>query len=221
MRFSGLFLIATTALPLSACFVTHEEIAANDDAGCRSAGLKPTTPANIKSRCANPSAAFALPDDLADVLRRSQPNSKVMTATQCDLGASKVESFGLVVHPEKGDPLGAVIASKRGGNWEVSELPLRAEGRIGFVNNFLGYFWTDDEGFSKEFRLLCTRIPNGEEYISVKAHGEFVGQFKKVKDPKINHLCFHADDIYNSWVCFSLAPNESSPKISYVQFNAD
>jgi len=220
MRFSRLLLVVAAALPLGACFVTHEEIAANDDAACRSAGLKPGTPAYIKSRCANPSAAFELPDDLSDVLKRSQPNSKVLTATQCDLGASKVESFGLVVHLGKSaNPLGAAIASKRGENWEVSELPLEAEGRSGGARNFLGDFWRN-EGFSKVFKLLCTRIPNDKEYINFKSNGELIGQFKKVNNHRIKHLCFAASDAYNNWVCFSSAPNESSPTISYVQLNA-
>jgi hypothetical protein len=175
----------------------------------------------LMALCANPSAAFELPDDLADVLKRSQPNSKVLAATQCDLGASKVESFGLVLHLGKSeDSLGAVIASKHGKNWEVSQLPLEASGRSGFVRNFLEDFWSN-EGFSKYFSLLCTRIPNDNGRISLKANGELIGQFKKEKEPKIKHLCFAASNTYNSWVCFSLAPNEPSPKISYVQFNAD
>jgi hypothetical protein len=171
--------------------------------------------------CAHPSAAFELPGDLADVLQRSQPNSKVLAATQCDLGASQVESFGLVLHLGEGaNPLGAAIASKHGKNWEVAQLPLNAEGRSGKMTNFLEDFW-NNEGFSKYFNLLCTRIPNDNERISLHANGELIGQFKKVKEPKIKHLCFAASNAYNSWVCFSLAPNESSPKLSYVQFNAD
>ena len=54
MRFSRLLLIMAAALPLSACFMTGEEIAAreaaNDDASCRTAGLKPGTPAYAKCR---------------------------------------------------------------------------------------------------------------------------------------------------------------------------
>jgi hypothetical protein len=38
-------MIVAAALPLSACFTTPEQIAADDDAACRSAGLKPGTPA--------------------------------------------------------------------------------------------------------------------------------------------------------------------------------
>jgi hypothetical protein len=88
------------------------------------------------------------------------------------------------------------------------------------MTNFLEDFWSN-KGFSKDFNLLCTRISNENERINLNANGELIGQFKKVKDPKIKHLCFAASNVYNSWVCFSLAPNESSPKISYVQFNAD
>jgi hypothetical protein len=50
MRFSRLLLVVVAALPLCACFMTAEEIAANDDARCRSAGLKPGTPAYAKCR---------------------------------------------------------------------------------------------------------------------------------------------------------------------------
>jgi hypothetical protein len=49
-QFSRLLLVVAAALPLGACFVTAEEIAANDDAACRSAGLKPGTPAYAKCR---------------------------------------------------------------------------------------------------------------------------------------------------------------------------
>jgi hypothetical protein len=49
-QFSRLLLVVAAALPLGACFVTAEEIAANDDAACRSAGLKPGTPAYVKCR---------------------------------------------------------------------------------------------------------------------------------------------------------------------------
>jgi hypothetical protein len=49
-HFSRLLLIVAVALPLGACFVTAEQIAANDDAACRSAGLKPGTPAYVKCR---------------------------------------------------------------------------------------------------------------------------------------------------------------------------
>jgi len=45
MRFSRLLLVVAAALPLSACFTTAEQIAADDDAACRSAGLKRGTPA--------------------------------------------------------------------------------------------------------------------------------------------------------------------------------
>jgi hypothetical protein len=50
MHFSRLLLIVAAALPLSACFMTAEEIAANDHAVCRSAGLKPGTPAYVRCR---------------------------------------------------------------------------------------------------------------------------------------------------------------------------
>jgi hypothetical protein len=50
MRFSRLLMVVAVALPLSACFTTAEQIAANDDAACRSAGLKPGTPAYAKCR---------------------------------------------------------------------------------------------------------------------------------------------------------------------------
>jgi hypothetical protein len=49
-HFSRLLLIVAVALPLGACFVTAEQIAANDDAACRSAGLKRGTPAYVKCR---------------------------------------------------------------------------------------------------------------------------------------------------------------------------
>jgi hypothetical protein len=49
-HFSRLPLIVAAALPLGACFLTPEQIAANDDAACRSAGLKPGTPAYVKCR---------------------------------------------------------------------------------------------------------------------------------------------------------------------------
>src|SRR5262245_46601180 len=52
MRFSRLLLIVAVALPLGACFhtLTPEEVAAEDDAACRSAGLKPGTPPYAKCR---------------------------------------------------------------------------------------------------------------------------------------------------------------------------
>jgi hypothetical protein len=49
MHFLRLLLIVAAALPLGACFQTAEQIAANDDAACRSAG-KPGTPAYAKCR---------------------------------------------------------------------------------------------------------------------------------------------------------------------------
>jgi len=49
-HFSRLLLVVAAALPLSACFLTAEQIAANDDVHCRSAGLKPGTPAYAKCR---------------------------------------------------------------------------------------------------------------------------------------------------------------------------
>jgi hypothetical protein len=50
MHFSRLLLVVAAALPLGACFLTAEQIAANDDAACRSAGHKPGTPAYAKCR---------------------------------------------------------------------------------------------------------------------------------------------------------------------------
>jgi hypothetical protein len=54
MRFSRLVLIVVAALPLGACFMTAEEIAARDaaydDAHCRNAGLKPGTQAYAQCR---------------------------------------------------------------------------------------------------------------------------------------------------------------------------
>jgi hypothetical protein len=50
MQFLRLLLVVAAALPLSACFLTAEQIAANDDAACRSVGLKPGTPAYAKCR---------------------------------------------------------------------------------------------------------------------------------------------------------------------------
>jgi hypothetical protein len=50
MRFSRLLLVVAAALPLSACFTTAEQIAADDDAACRSAGLKRGTPAYVQCR---------------------------------------------------------------------------------------------------------------------------------------------------------------------------
>ena len=50
MQFSRLLLVVAAALPLGGCFATAEQIAANDDTACRSAGLKPGTPAYVKCR---------------------------------------------------------------------------------------------------------------------------------------------------------------------------
>ena len=54
MRFSRLVLIVAAALPLGACFMTAEEVAADnarrDDAACRHDGLKPGTPGYAKCR---------------------------------------------------------------------------------------------------------------------------------------------------------------------------
>jgi hypothetical protein len=55
MHFSRLLLIVAVALPLSACLTAADqqqarEIAASDDVACRSAGLKPGTPAYAKCR---------------------------------------------------------------------------------------------------------------------------------------------------------------------------
>jgi len=49
MHFSRLLLIVAVAFPLGAC-MSAAEIAANDDAACRSAGAKPGTPAYVKCR---------------------------------------------------------------------------------------------------------------------------------------------------------------------------
>jgi hypothetical protein len=54
MRFSRLVLIVVAALPLGVCFMTAEEVAADnavrDDAACRHDGLKSGTPAYAKCR---------------------------------------------------------------------------------------------------------------------------------------------------------------------------
>lgn len=50
MRFSRVLLIVAAALPLDACFMTAEQIAADDDAACRHAGLKQGTPAYAQCR---------------------------------------------------------------------------------------------------------------------------------------------------------------------------
>jgi hypothetical protein len=56
IHFSRLLLIVALALPLGACMTAAErqaqarEIAANDDAACRSAGAKPGTPAYDQCR---------------------------------------------------------------------------------------------------------------------------------------------------------------------------
>jgi hypothetical protein len=56
-HFSRLLLIVAAALPLGACLMTAaeqqeqaREIAASDDAACRSAGAKPGRPAYVKCR---------------------------------------------------------------------------------------------------------------------------------------------------------------------------
>ena len=51
--FSRLLLIVAAALPLGACMTAAEQqaqVAANDDAACRSAGTKPGTPAYAQCR---------------------------------------------------------------------------------------------------------------------------------------------------------------------------
>ena len=50
MRFSRILLIVAAALPLGACFMTAEQIAADDDAACRHDGLKRGTPAYAQCR---------------------------------------------------------------------------------------------------------------------------------------------------------------------------
>lgn len=56
MHFSRLLLIVAAALPLGACLTAAEQqeqarnIAASDDAACRTAGEKPGTPAYVKCR---------------------------------------------------------------------------------------------------------------------------------------------------------------------------
>ena len=49
-QFSRLLLVVAAALPLGACFLSPEQIAADDDAACRGGGLKPGTPAYVKCR---------------------------------------------------------------------------------------------------------------------------------------------------------------------------
>jgi len=53
IHFSRLLLIVAATLPLGACLTaaeTQEQIAASDDAACRSAGAKPGTPAYVQCR---------------------------------------------------------------------------------------------------------------------------------------------------------------------------
>lgn len=113
-----------------------------------------------------------------------------------------------------------MIVVADGPRWTVSEVARRLEGTSGFVRDFLASYWNPSAGLVGEFEIRCTS-PKVDPDINIKANGEYVGAFASKLGPKVMHLCFTADPVYNSWACSTVNPSTGLVERSFLQLNAD
>jgi hypothetical protein len=183
----------------------------------------PDTQASAKPK---PQAASDEPEELpAEVkllLLNDHTKDDVLMATNCSVGNKKIRAVGLVlrVYGKKSEdiPLHAYVAYKLG-KWQLWELPRKIDYEHGAIANFLGEFWVD-KAFARPYGIRCV-VPGEDKEISSSANGAFVKPFSKGATPKAKNLCFQASNVYNSWVCASVADTGKKPALSFVQMNAD
>lgn len=178
---------------------------------------------------AGPSAlaadAAAVPPDVLAAVRARLPGAKVLSASEpCALGPRGARSYGILVQaPEAandGDPLRPVIALAEGSGWKVVELRRRLEGKHA-AGDFLGVYWRPTTGYTGGVRIRCASPKDDPDDIGVGANGEFLGTFASKLPREVRHLCFTADDVYNSWACWTVNPGTGAVEPSFLQLNAD
>jgi hypothetical protein len=168
----------------------------------------------------------SVPMDLNSQLEIAYPKGKTLVSAPCQLGSSNIESFGLVLQKKllslnkSENPLVPVIATKSLGQWQLKERPKRFDYALGGGKDFLGDFWDKSKGFTGGLEVRCAD-PLKDMDISLQANGAFVGNFFNKLKPGTKHLCYQADNAYNSWVCATVNPSNSLPEQSFIQMNAD
>jgi hypothetical protein len=163
------------------------------------------------------------PPTAETLIEKHYPGSKSLVLTKCEMGSEKIESIGYLIQNKSINgsthPLVPVIAYKYKQQWSLSEIPKRLESSKGFSPDFLSDFWsTKTGGFKENFKIQCV-APDKDKNISISANGEFSKNFRGGKNG--NHICFQADDTYNSWACFNFNPDTKKIESSFSQMNAD
>lgn len=167
-------------------------------------------------------ATKPLPADLQKVISEKHVSMSVVASGSCDLGPSKIKSYGFILQAKtltnKDKSLAPVVAFLQGKQWKLAEVTRSIDYSSGGDPDFLHDFWEEKKGLKLPYSIKCVN-PKKDSEISPKANGEFLGTFKSPSAARGKQVCFQASDVYNSWSCFGFDGGRIKP--SFAQMNAD
>ena len=158
-----------------------------------------------------------LPTALGELIATRYPAATVVShSSLCKSSPKGFEQVGLALKMDKTSaPLHAVIAVLGVQGWVLSDMPRKYSYPRGGGPDFLDGF---DETSAPEVR--CT-TPNHDEFIGTSINGLYMLKNSDARKKTAKHICFAADTVYNSWVCYWTPPTKLTPQISFIQMNAD
>lgn len=168
-------------------------------------------------------AGASLPTGLLNAIVARGEADEVLFSKQCEIGKSEIMAYALILRAASGSadtfPLFPLIAFPHNGTWRLERLGLEVSYLRGAKANFLEDFLVNDRELAETFNVKCV-IPNADADISEAANGLPTEAFP---DPihSGEHLCFAADSVYNSWVCYNLNGANDQIGNSFNQLNAD
>lgn len=155
-------------------------------------------------------AAYA--QDINGLVQKKYPGAKVVEKKDCDLGAAKVKTTGLLIQLK--DSLKVAVVLKD----SLQEIPATISYAKGSDGNYLSDYWMAPKGYSGSFTIKCI-VPGKDADVTPEANGAFHDAFKGKTVG--NHLCFSASTTYNNWACYNFGAKNNEVVPSYSQLNAD
>jgi hypothetical protein len=165
----------------------------------------------------------APPPDVVDAVRARLPGATVLSSSAaCALGPARARAYGVLAQAREKtdeDPLRIAVVVADGPGWKVTVLQRRLEAKHA-AGDVLFPYWDPRQGYTGKLEIRCTS-PKADPDIGIDANGEFLGTFAAKLPREVRHLCFTADDVYNSWGCWTVNAATGAVEPSFLQLNAD
>jgi hypothetical protein len=128
----------------------------------------------------------------------------------CVIGPEKVQIRAVLAQTDLQELKPFILIHKKD-EVKAHLIETRIEGAFGLHTNFLS-----DVSIAEDSHIICDHPKQNKNLY------EHIGHFQVAPDMRQgDFVCFAASAVYNSWVCYTIAPSQNYPILAFVQMQAD